>query len=170
LSHEIQIGQVLDNRLEITALVEHTDMGMVFKAVDRQTSQIVALKLPHIHFDGTARNAARFAREAAIMRMLDHPGLLKIVPIPEKCRTYIVMEYLEGKTIRDILERTRPIPVTGALRLGSRVCEILDYVHRHGVVHCDLKPANIMISDDGAPHIIDFGIAKGRRCRVGSLY
>jgi serine/threonine-protein kinase len=95
------------------------------------------------------------------MGKLDHPGIAKVIPAPEKSRAYAVMEYLEGETLYDILERTRPLPVCEALQLASRLCDILDYMHRHDVVHRDLKPGNIMISDDGRPHIIDFGIAKG---------
>jgi len=70
------------------------------------------------------------------------------------------MEYLEGETLYDILERQCPLPVCHALQLASRLCDILEYVHRHDVVHCDLKPGNIMIADDGSPYLIDFGIAK----------
>jgi serine/threonine protein kinase len=161
LSHEIKIGQLLDERFEITSLIEQSGMATIFKALDRQTRQIVALKVPHLEFEGNRGNASRFAREAAIIGKLDHPGIVKIIPVAKKSRTYVVMEYLEGQTLYDILERTRPLPVCEALQLASRLCGILEYMHRHDVIHRDLKPGNIMISDDGSPHIIDFGIAKG---------
>ena len=95
------------------------------------------------------------------MGKLNHPGIARIIPVAEKSRTYVAMEYLEGETLYDILERTHPLPVCDALQLASRLCDILEYMHRREVVHRDLKPGNIMISDDGRPHIIDFGIAKG---------
>jgi serine/threonine protein kinase len=161
LSNEIKIGQLLDKRFEITALIEHSGMATIFKALDCQTRQTVALKVPHIEFEGSPGNSSRFAREAAIIGGLDHPGILKIIPVAKKSRTYFVMEYLEGETLYEILGRTRPLPVCEALQLASRLCGILEYMHRHDVVHRDLKPANIMISDDGSPHILDFGIAKG---------
>lgn len=134
-------------------------MATIFKALDWQTRQTVVLKVPHSGLAGNAASGARLAREAAIVGKLDHPGILKIIPVAEKSGPYVVMEYLEGRTLYDILERTRVLPVADALRLGSRLCDILEYVHRHGIVHRDLKPGNIMISDDGTPHIIDFGIA-----------
>ena len=135
-------------------------MATIFKAVDCQTGQTVVLKVPYTGLEVSAASAARFAREAAIIGKLDHPGILKAIPVAEKSRLYFVMEYLEGRTLYDILEETRILPVNDALQLAVRLCDILEYVHQHGIVHRDLKPGNIMISNDGRPHIIDFGIAK----------
>src|SRR5215467_1292422 len=136
-------------------------MATIFKAVDRQTGLIAAIKVPHLEFEGNPKNSARFAREAAIISKLDHPGIPKIFPVVKKSRPYVAMEYIDGETLYDVLKRTPQLPVCKALRLGGRLCEVLDYIHRNHVVHCDLKPGNIMISNDGNPHIIDFGIAKG---------
>jgi serine/threonine protein kinase len=158
LSNEINIGERVDRRFEVTALIERSGMATVFKALDCQTHQTVVLKVPHT--EGNAATASRFAREAAIIGKLDHPGILKVIPVAEKSRLYVVMEYVEGRTLYDILEQARVLPVKDALRLASNLCDILEYVHRHGIVHRDLKPGNIMISDDGSPHIIDFGIAR----------
>jgi len=160
LSNEIKIGDLVDRRFQITALIERGGMATIFKAVDCQTRQAVVLKVPHTGLEVSAASAARFAREAAIVGKLDHPGILKVIPVAEKSRLYVVMEYLEGRTLYDLLEETRVLPVNEALQLASRLCDILEYVHQHGIVHRDLKPGNIMISDDGRPHIIDFGIAK----------
>jgi serine/threonine-protein kinase len=160
LSHDIQIGQLLDKRFQITALIEGSGMATVFKALDRTTGRPVALKVPHANFEGSAASFARFAREAAIIGKLDHPGILKIIPVPEKTLPYVVMEYLEGETLADILDHTCPLPESQAVRLASGLCGILEYVHRQGIVHCDVKPGNIMIADDGNAYLIDFGIAK----------
>jgi serine/threonine protein kinase len=168
LSRELQTGQVLDRRFEITALIERSGMSTVFKALDRQTQQMVVLKVPHAEFEGTSRNSARFAHEARIIAKLDHPGVVKLIPVTEKSRTYVVLEYLEGKTLYDVLQRRRPLLVCEALQLASRLCDILEYIHRHDVIHRDLKPGNILISEDGNPHIIDFGIAKSRGMELSS--
>jgi serine/threonine protein kinase len=160
LSNEIKIGELVDQRFEVMDLIERSGMATIFKALDWQTRQAVVLKVPHTGGQGNAASAARFAREAAIIGKLNHAGILKIIPVAEKSHLYVVMEYLEGRTLYDILEQTRVLPVNDAIRLASRLCDILEYVHRHGIVHRDLKPGNIMISDDGTPHIIDFGIAK----------
>src|SRR5215470_9021672 len=119
-------------------------MSTVFKALDRQTYQPVVLKVPHAEFEGTSRNSARFAHEARIIAKLDHPGVLKLIPVTEKSRAYVVLEYIEGQTLYDVLHRRRPL-VCEALQLASRLCDILDYIHRHDVVHRDLKPGNILI-------------------------
>jgi len=161
LSDEIRVGVLLDSRFEITGLVEQSGMATVFKAFDRQTCKAVALKVPHNEVGINSRNSSRFAREGAITAKLDHPGIVKNIPVAEKSRPYAVMEYLAGETLFDLLERTRPLEVREALQLASRLCEVLEYIHQHGVIHCDLKPGNIIIADDGRPHIIDFGIAKG---------
>ena len=162
MSHDIQTGQRLDGRFEITALIEQSGMATVFKALDLQTNRPVVLKVPHAEFEGSRANWARFAREAAIIGKLNHPGILKIIAVAEKSRPYVVMEYLEGETLHDILERARSLPECQAVQLASRLCGILDYLHRRGIVHCDVKPGNIIISDDGYPRLIDFGIAKAR--------
>jgi serine/threonine protein kinase len=160
LSHDIQIGELLDNRFEITALIERSGMATIYKAEDRQTDRLVILKLPHLEYEGSALSAARLNHEAAILGKLDHPGIPKVIPVTaKKSRPYVVMEYLVGQTLDDILKRRHQFPECDALRLASRLCDILEYLHRHNVIHCDLKPGNIMIPDDGRPHIIDFGIA-----------
>jgi eukaryotic-like serine/threonine-protein kinase len=168
LSRELQTGQVLDGRFEITALIERSGMSTIFKALDRHTSQMVVLKVPHAEFEGSSRNSARFAHEARIIAKLDHPGILKVIPVAEKTRAYVVLEYLEGQTLYDILKRRRPLPVCEALELASRLCDILDYIHRQDVVHRDLNPGNILISDDGRPRIIDFGVAKSPGMELSS--
>jgi serine/threonine-protein kinase len=157
LSHELQIGQLLDNRFEITALIERSGMATVFEALDGHTHQPVVIKVPHM--ETSAGSSSRLAREALTLGKLDHPGILKIVPVAKKSRPYVVIEYLEGRTLYDILESNGPLAECEAIRLAGRLCDILEYIHRHDIIHCDLKPGNIMISDDGTPHIIDFGIA-----------
>ena len=125
-------------------------MATVYKATDVQADRPVVIKVPHTEI--SAAGAARLAREAAILGKLDHPGIPRLVPTTQKSRLYVAMEYLAGRRLGALTE-------CDALRLGSRLCEILDHMHRHNVIHCDLKPGNIMISCDGMPHIIDFGIA-----------
>src|SRR5262249_39152396 len=130
-----------------------------FKALDCHTGRIVVVKAPP-QFEWNPRNSSRFAREAAGMGKLNDAGIPKIIPtIAEKRRPYSVMEYLEGKPILETLQRGYPLPVREAVQLGSCVCEILEYIHRQNVIHCDVKPGNIMSSDAGMPHLLDFGIA-----------
>jgi eukaryotic-like serine/threonine-protein kinase len=160
LEHELEIGQLLDSRFEITALIAQSGMATVFAALDQQTGQTVAIKVPHTGFGSSRTSLGRLAHEAAVLGRLDHFGIPKIIPIVEKSRPYVVMECLEGETLYDLLQRRHPLPVCEALQLVSRLCGILEHVHQQGVIHRDIKPGNIIISKDGTPHIIDFGISK----------
>ena len=135
-------------------------MATVFQAVDRQTGRMVAIKAPRADFATSRTSLARLAHEAAVLGKLNHPGIPKISSIAEKSRPYVVMECLEGETLYDVLQRKRSLSICDALQLVSRLCEILQHVHEHGVIHRDLKPGNIIVSKDGMPHIIDFGISK----------
>ena len=162
VSNEPQVGQVFDERFEITDIISRSGMSSVYKATDLKTGRVVALKVPLLKLESDPAFFSRFEREEEIGRALDHPGILKIVPIDpkERSRPYLVMEYLEGHTLDEIMQRTKPMPEADALRIVSRVCDALDYLHKHGVVHRDLKPQNIMLCNDGSLRIMDFGIAK----------
>lgn len=159
MSHEITAGQILDKRFEIVALIEHSGMATILKAHDRETGRPVVLKVPHAEFETSPGSFARFGREAATLGKLNHPGIPKLIPAVEKSRPYVPMEYIPGPTLYEILEKKRFLPEAESLRLAGALCEILEYLHGQNIVHCDVKPGNIIVSDDGRPHLIDFGIA-----------
>jgi serine/threonine protein phosphatase PrpC len=162
VSNEPQVGQVFDERFEITDIISRSGMSSVYKATDLKTGRIVALKVPLLKLESDPAFFSRFEREEEIGRALDHPGILKIIPIDpkERSRPYLVMEYLQGHTLDEIMQITKPMPEADALRIVGRVCDALEYLHTHGVVHRDLKPQNIMLCNDGSLRIMDFGIAK----------
>jgi serine/threonine protein kinase len=137
------------------------------KATDLKTGRPVALKVPLPSLEGDPAAYSRFQREAEIGRALDHPGILKIIDIDEKqqSRPYLVMEFLEGQTLERLMREVRPMPESDALRIVSQICDALDYLHRHDVVHRDLKPQNIMVCNDGSVRVMDFGIAKAAASR-----
>src|SRR5262249_34288596 len=155
----------LDERFHITDVISRSGMASIFKARDLQTGRTVAVKVPFMQFESDPGFFSRFEREEAIGKALDHPYILHIVPVQQKSRPYIVMEYLEGQTLRQLLRSVRPLPEADALRIASRVCEALEYMHKHDVVHRDLKPENIMLCNDGTLRIMDFGIAKAAGMR-----
>ena len=166
VSNEIQTGQVLDDRFEILDLINRSGMASIFKALDRKNNLVVAIKIPLLQFESDAASYSRFQREEEIGQTLSHPYLLKIFPVEgEKSRPYIVMEYLEGQTLDALLKEIHPLPEPDAVKIASRICEALDYMHHHGVIHRDLKPQNIMICNHGAIRIMDFGIAKSLKAR-----
>ena len=166
MTGEPQVGQVLDARFEITDLISRSGMGSIFKAVDLENGDTVALKVPFMHFESDPAFYSRFQREEEIGRTLDHPGILKIRPMSDKrSRPYFAMEYLRGRTLDEVIRAEEKLPVDKSLGLASRICEALDYMHKRDIVHRDMKPANIMVCDDGSIRIMDFGIAKAQAMR-----
>ena len=144
---------------DIVGLVGRGSMGQIFKAHDSRLGRAVALKVlsPDLVPDPASR--ARFDREARTIASLNHPHICTIFDVGHSGRfEYLVMEYLEGETLREILERG-PLPVDITRRYAAEMIDALDTAHRSGVVHRDLKPANVIITDSGAK-LLDFGIAK----------
>lgn len=166
--YELQPGQVLDGRFFIDETISRSGMATIFKAIDMTTQKTVAVKVPFMEFESDPGFYSRFEREEEIGCTLNHPYILKFIPRGDehRSRPYIVTEYLRGYTLAHLLNSVRPMPEKDALKLASRLCDALAYMHEHGVIHRDLKPQNIMMCYDGSIRIMDFGIAKaaeGRR-------
>ena len=163
--YDLQPGQTLDDRFLLSETISKSGMATIFKATDLSTGTGVAVKVPFMQFESDPGFYSRFLREEKIGLSLDHPYILKFIPVEQRSRPYIVTEYLQGYTLAHLMKSVRPLPEKDALRLASRVCEALAHMHGHGVIHRDLKPQNIMILCDGTIRVLDFGIAKstGRR-------
>jgi serine/threonine-protein kinase len=163
---EYSAGAILDDRFEIQECISRSGMACIYKARDCATGQIVAIKVPHMQFESDLTGSARFEREEQIGKALNHPSVLKIIPVEvQKSRPYIVMEFLEGRTLADLLKEDKPLPEVDAAAIASRICDALDYLHKQNVVHRDLKPQNIMLCRDGSIRVMDFGIAKSSQAR-----
>jgi serine/threonine protein phosphatase PrpC len=165
MTTEVELGQVLDDRFEITETIHRSAMSTVFKAIDRKTAEPVALKVPLMNLEADPAFYSRFEREEEIGKVLDHPGILKIIPVEQKSRPYIVMEYVKGQTLERLMQTVGILPIADTLKIASRLCDALEYMHHHGVIHRDMKPSNIMLCDDGSLRIMDFGIAKTEAMR-----
>ena len=158
---EPEVGQLLDGRFQITDLISRSGMASIYKAIDVKDNRTVALKVPFMQYESDPGFYSRFKREQEIGVALNHPYILRVEPDEgNRSRPYLVMELLEGQTLGHLMRSVRPLPVNDALKIASRICEALHYMHEHDVVHRDLKPENIMICNDGSIRIMDFGIAK----------
>jgi serine/threonine protein kinase len=155
---ELHTGEVLDGRFEIAERIGHGGMGSVFKATDLTTGCPAAVK-SFFALESEPALCALFRREIEIGRRLDHPGILKILIVDHPSRLYLATEYLESETLRDRLQRARPLPVDEAIRIATLICDALTYAHSRDVVHRGLKPANVMLCRDGSVRIMDFGTA-----------
>jgi serine/threonine-protein kinase len=154
-------GQLLDGRFLISEIISRSGMATIFKAEDQLNgNQAVAVKVPHMEFESDPNFFSRFQREERIGLELKHPLILKFIRVENKSRPYIVTEYLKGCTLEHLMKAMRPLPEKDALKIASLICEALQYMHDHGVIHRDLKPQNVMICTDRSIRIMDFGIAR----------
>ena len=162
---DLRPGDLLDDRFLILETISRSGMATIFKATDQTNKQAVAIKVPLMQFESDPGFYSRFTREEEIGLQLNHPFILKFIPIKSRSRPYIVTEYLRGYTLAHLLHSVSPLPVNDALKLASTICEAVHHLHAHNIVHRDLKPQNIMICNDGTIRIMDFGIARagGRR-------
>jgi eukaryotic-like serine/threonine-protein kinase len=155
---EIVIGEKLD-QYQLSELLARSGMASIFKAVDMASGQPVVLKIPHPELESDVVFYERFRREEAIGQRLDHPYLVKVLRPREKSRMYMAMEFVDGRSLRAVVQESRALPVERALEIARQVTEGLIYLHAHGVVHRDIKPENILLVGDHGLKLIDFGIA-----------
>jgi serine/threonine protein kinase len=160
----IEPGDQLDH-YRIEALVMRTFMTTIYRGTDLRTGRAVAVKIPHFEMECDPTFFSRFQREAEIGRKLDHPSVAKVVSNGDMSRVCIVMEWAEGKILRQILGEQGKLPAERAVRIALGICEALEYIHGKGVVHRDLKPENIMVDADDHIKLIDFGIAASAGAR-----
>jgi serine/threonine-protein kinase len=150
-------GDVIDGQYQVQALLGEGGAAEVYRAVDISTGQTVVVKLPHLSTAGDLAAFNRYKREIEIGVHMDHPGIQRLLSDDRK--PYMVMQYVEGDSLRKYLRAHAPLPVPQVLGIGIQLAQALEYVHDQGVVHRDLKPDNIVIGPDGNVTLMDFGIA-----------
>lgn len=157
-------GDQLDD-YRIEGVVARSGMASIFRATDVRDGKTVAIKVPHPEMESDVVLFERFRREDEIGRKLDHPGVVKVFSDNHRSQFYMVMEWVEGRLLRTVLNEQRPLPIDRAIRIATGIAEALEYIHQHGVVHRDLKPENIMVDVNDNIKLIDFGIASNQGAR-----
>jgi len=155
-------------RYELTDLLGRGGMAEVHKGTDVRLGRTVAVKRLRTDLASDPTFQARFRREAQSSASLNHPAIVAVYDTGQEmssdgtdvAQPYIVMEYVAGRTLREILREGRKILPERALEITSGVLAALDYSHRAGIVHRDIKPANVMLTPSGDTKVVDFGIAR----------
>jgi serine/threonine protein kinase len=155
---EFHPGDQLDH-YRIDGLVARSGMASIFRATDVRDGKAVAIKLPHPEMEADPVLFDRFKREEDIGKKLDDPGVVRVFNDEERSRRYMVLEWVDGRLLRQVLNEQKKLPQDRAIRLTLGLCKTLDYIHSQGVVHRDLKPENIMVGPNDQVKLIDFGIA-----------
>ena len=151
-------GDMIDH-YRIDATVARSGMATLYRATDVQNHRQVALKVPHPEMEADTVLVERFRREQEIGQLLDHPGVVKTFNSEERSRLYMVIEWVDGRLLRTILNEEGALPIERAEKIILGICDALDYMHKRGIVHRDLKPENVMVNDRDEIKLIDFGIA-----------
>ena len=155
------IGRVLSGRYEIQAVVGTGGMAVVYRAWDKTEKRTVAIKVLRPEYEQDAEFVRRFSREAEAAAKMSHENIVNLLDVgKDNDMRYIVMEYVPGKTLKDLIrERGRIAPDT-AVRMVIRILAAVDHAHKNGIVHRDIKPQNILVDAKGKVKVADFGIAR----------
>ena len=155
------MSTLLDNRYELIERIGDGGMAEVYRAHDKMLDRFVAIKILHPQFTSDESFVARFRREAQGAAKLSHPNIVSIYDVGS-CdgKHYIVMEYIKGETLKDKINREGPLPIDTTLEIVQEIAEALENAHANHLVHCDIKPHNILINEKGHVKVADFGIAR----------
>ena len=159
------IGTLLGGRYRLEAEIGRGGMSTVYRAHDTVLARTVAIKLMHREIATDSDQLERFRREARAVAQLNHPHIVTVIdageePAGEVGTPYIVLEYVEGETLKQVIRAEGPLEISKALAYAIEIARALGVAHEHLIVHRDVKPQNVLISSEGSAKITDFGIAR----------
>lgn len=154
------MDSLFGGRYKLGALIGSGGMADVYIAQDTRLAREVAVKVLRSDLARDPSFVARFRKEAFAAAGLNHPGIVAVYDSGEEPAPYIVMELVNGRTLREIIHNGERVPLKRAVEIGEGVLAALEYSHQRGIVHRDIKPSNIMITDQGDVKVMDFGIAR----------
>ena len=155
----LEVGTVFEGKYKILNSLGQGGFGAVFLAEDVQSNGKVVLKVPHLEQLGDPAVYERFRREVAIGKLLNHSDVPMALAISEGDPPFLVLKYVEGEQLAQVLNEKGRFPVDQAVKLVANLLDALQYCHDRGVYHRDIKPENLMLAPDGHLKILDFGIA-----------
>ncbi len=162
------VGEVVAGRYELEELVGSGGMSSVFRAHDALLERKVALKILHEQYTSDEDYVERFRREARAVAGLSHPNIVTVIDRGEQDgRQFIVFEYIDGESLKQLVDRTGPLQVDQAVGLTLQIARALAFAHQQGLVHRDVKPQNVLLNDDGRAKVTDFGIARSLDVQQG---
>ena len=143
------VGRSLGRRYELVAQIARGGMAIVYRAHDRQLDRVVAVKVPRPEFASDPAFSEQFRREALAAARLSHPNIVAVHDSgAERGLPWIVMEYVPGQTLRDLLNRVGRLDVETTAELVGGVAEALDHAHHAGIAHLDMKPENVLLTSE----------------------
>ncbi|MGO9314219.1 MAG: serine/threonine protein kinase [Syntrophobacteraceae bacterium] len=155
----LEVGTVFEGKYKILNSLGQGGFGAVFLAEDVQSNGKVVIKVPHLEQLGDPAVYERFRREVAIGKLLNHSDVPMALAISEGDPPFLVLKYVEGEQLAQVLSEKGRFPVDQAVKLVANLLDALQYCHDRGVYHRDIKPENLMLAPDGHLKILDFGIA-----------
>lgn len=158
----IQPGRILAGRYRIDQQIGVGGMAVVYRATDLNTQHFVAVKVLKPEYNQDAEYVARFQREAEAASKMTHHNIVNLLDVgmDSSGNRYLIMEYVEGQTLKDVIREKGRLSETSAVQITIRILSALQHAHSNGIIHRDIKPQNILMQSDGHVKVADFGIAR----------